>query len=70
MKSKIRTIIGLISSLLLVTISIYRILTESLSSTSLFVAYLFAVTGLIGLIVYIAMIRKLLSNKTNQKYDS
>ncbi|MBM7609712.1 putative membrane protein [Lysinibacillus composti] len=70
MKSKIRTIIGLISSLLLVTISIYRILTESLSSTSLFVAYLFAITGLIGLIVYIAMIRKLLANKTNQKYNS
>ena len=70
MKSKIRTIIGIISSLLLLTISIYRILTESLSGTPLFVAYLFAFTGLIGLIVYVAMIRKLLANKANQKYDS
>ncbi|MFJ8236046.1 hypothetical protein ACIQ34_09905 [Ureibacillus sp. NPDC094379] len=65
MKSKIRTIIGLVSSLLLSAISIYRILTESLSSTPLFVAYLFAVTGLIGIFVYTAMIRKLISNKTN-----
>lgn len=50
MKNKAGTIITLVCSLLIFTLGMYRILTESLSSTPLFVVYIFAITGLIEVI--------------------
>lgn len=45
-----KTVIAFIGSLLITFAGMLRLLTESLSSTPLFVAYLFVVTGLIGII--------------------
>lgn len=46
---KTRTIITLLGSFLLFTFGTFRIITGSLSSTSLFVAYVLAITGFIGI---------------------
>ncbi|GGJ77415.1 hypothetical protein [Virgibacillus salexigens] len=45
-----RTIITLVSSLLIFAVGLFRIFTEYLSSMSLFVAYVFIITGLIGVV--------------------
>ncbi|UCZ55082.1 hypothetical protein LGQ02_10295 [Bacillus shivajii] len=57
--NKTRTLITLVASLLIFTVGMFRILTDSLSSTPLFVAYLLAFTGLIGVIANSIMLRKL-----------
>ncbi|MFJ7726733.1 hypothetical protein ACIQXV_11265 [Neobacillus sp. NPDC097160] len=62
MKNKTRTIITLVGSLLIFAVGMFRILTESLSSTPLFVAYVFAITGFIGVIANGVILRKLQSN--------
>ena len=51
LKPKTRLIITFICSLLLFGLGTYRIVTESLTSTPLFVAIIFAITGFIGAIV-------------------
>lgn len=45
-----RTIITLVCSFLILAVGLFRVFTESLSSTSLFVAYVFIITGLIGVV--------------------
>ncbi|RDW17234.1 hypothetical protein [Oceanobacillus chungangensis] len=63
MTNKSRTIITLVCSLLIFTVGMFRILTESLSSTPLFVAYILAITGFIGVIANgVILIKKLQSN--------
>ena len=62
MKNKTRTIITLLCSLLIFVVGMFRILTESLSSTPLFVAYIFAITGLIGVVANGVILRKLQTN--------
>ena len=62
MKNKTRTIITLVCSLLIFAVGMFRILTESLSSTPLFVAYIFAITGLIGVVANGVILRKLQTN--------
>ena len=62
MKNKTRTIITLVCSLLIFAVGMFRILTDSLSSSPLFVAYVFTITGFIGVIANGVMLRKLQSN--------
>ncbi|WP_087974952.1 hypothetical protein [Oceanobacillus rekensis] len=62
MKNKTRTIITLLCSLLVFAVGMFRILTESLSSAPLFVAYVFAITGFIGVVANGILLRKLQSN--------
>ncbi|MEH7255006.1 hypothetical protein V7111_23120 [Neobacillus niacini] len=63
MKNKDRIIITLVSSLLIFAVGMFRILTESLSSTPLFAAYALAIGGLIGVVgVVIEILRKSQSN--------
>ncbi|MGJ9459887.1 hypothetical protein [Oceanobacillus sp. CF4.6] len=62
MKNKTRTIITLVGSLLIFAVGMFRILTESLSSTPLFVAYVLVITGFIGVIANGIILRKLQSN--------
>jgi uncharacterized membrane protein len=62
MKNKSRTIITLVCSLLIFAVGMFRILTESLSSTPLFIAYIFAITGLIGVVANGVILRKLQTN--------
>ncbi|WP_096435639.1 hypothetical protein [Alteribacter populi] len=62
MKNKARTIITLICSLLIFAVGIFRILTESPSSTPLFVAYIFVISGLIGFVANGVMLKKLQTN--------
>ncbi len=50
MNNKTRTVIGLIGSFLIFAVGLFRLFTETLSSTPLFVAYLFFITGIIGII--------------------
>ncbi|SES61893.1 hypothetical protein SAMN05216389_10157 [Oceanobacillus limi] len=45
-----RTVVALIGSFLIFAAGLLRLYTESLSSTPLFVAYLFVITGLIGVV--------------------
>ncbi|PEZ09032.1 hypothetical protein CN326_04270 [Bacillus sp. AFS018417] len=59
MDIKTRTIITLVGSFLLFTFGTFRIIIESLSSTSLFVAYIFAITGFIGIIANSSKLRKI-----------
>jgi hypothetical protein len=60
MDRKTKTIIALVGSILISTVGILRIFSESLPLISLFVAYIFAVTGLIG-----AVANSLILSKTN-----
>ena len=62
MKNKTRTIITLIGSLLVFAVGMFRILTESLSSAPMFVAYVFVITGFIGIVANGAILRKSQSN--------
>lgn len=62
MENKTRTIITLVCSLLIFAVGMFRIFTESLSSTPLFVAYIFAITGLIGVVANGVILRKLQTN--------
>ncbi|WP_216831353.1 hypothetical protein [Alkalihalobacterium elongatum] len=48
MNVKYRTIVTLVCSLLIFAVGMFRLLTETLSSTPLFIAYIFIITGLIG----------------------
>ncbi len=50
LKMNNRTIITLVSSLLIFAVGLFRIFTGYLSSMSLFVAYVFIITGLIGVV--------------------
>ncbi|RLL48423.1 hypothetical protein D8M04_03950 [Oceanobacillus piezotolerans] len=58
MKNKTRMIITLLSSGLVFAFGVFRILFESLNSTSLFVAYVFAITGFIGVVANGKLLRK------------
>jgi uncharacterized membrane protein len=62
MNNKTRTIITLLSSFLIFAVGVFRILTESLTFTPLFVAYIFAITGLIGVLASGVKLRKLKTN--------
>lgn len=62
LNNKTRSIISLVCSLLIFAVGMFRILTESLTSTSLFVAYIFAITGLIGIVANGIVLRKLQTN--------
>ena len=62
MKYKNRIIITLVCSLLIFAVGMFRILTESPSSTPLFVVYIFAITGLIGAVVNGVILKKLQTN--------
>ena len=57
-----KTIITLLASLLLFVFGTYRILTETLSSTPLIVAYIFAITGFIGVVANLVNLRKIRTN--------
>ncbi|MDQ0340004.1 ABC-type bacteriocin/lantibiotic exporter with double-glycine peptidase domain [Caldalkalibacillus uzonensis] len=59
MKKTTTTIITLLCSFLLFAFGIYRILTGTLSSTPLIVAYIFAITGFFGIVVNIVKLRKI-----------
>ncbi|WP_096271974.1 hypothetical protein [Paucisalibacillus globulus] len=50
MENKTRTVITLVCSGLIFGAGLFRVLTESISSTSLFIPYVLLVTGLIGVI--------------------
>ncbi|MGP4038535.1 hypothetical protein ACTWP4_01305 [Gracilibacillus sp. D59] len=63
MKSKARTISTLICSLLIFAVGLYRILTESLTSTPLIVAYIFVIAGLIGVVANGILLGKIPSAK-------
>ena len=54
-----KTIISLLASLLLFVFGTIRVLTETLSSTPLFVAYIIAITGFIGVVANVANLRKI-----------
>lgn len=54
-----KTIIIFISSLLLFVFGTFRILTETLSSIPLLVAYIFAVTGFIGVVANLVHLTKI-----------
>jgi putative hemolysin len=54
-----KTIISLLASLLLCVIGTFRVLAETLSSTPLFVAYIFAITGFIGVVGNVVNLRKI-----------
>lgn len=56
---KTRTIITLLGSFLLFAFGTFRIITGSLSSTSLFVAYVFTITGFIGTTANGSKLRKM-----------
>ncbi|MCG3420024.1 hypothetical protein [Oceanobacillus jordanicus] len=43
-----KTVFGLIGSAFITVVGLYRLFSESLSSTPLFIAYLFIITGFIG----------------------
>lgn len=45
-----KKVIALVGSFLIFSVGLFRIFTESLSSTPLFVAYVFIITGLIGIV--------------------
>ncbi|WP_170140713.1 hypothetical protein [Oceanobacillus arenosus] len=58
MKNKTRMIITLVCSLLVFSVGMFRLLTESLSSTPFFVAYIFAIFGFIGVVANGVILRK------------
>ena len=62
MKNKTRIMITLVCSLLIFVVGMFRILTELLSSTPLFVAYTFVITGFIGVVANSVMLKKLQTN--------
>ena len=54
-----KTIISLLASLLLFVFGTIRVLTETLSSTPLFVAYILAITGFIGVVGNVVNLKKI-----------
>ncbi|MFV8830563.1 hypothetical protein [Alkalihalobacterium sp. APHAB7] len=62
MNHKTRIIITLVCSLLIFAVGLFRILTEAFTSTPLFVAYIFGITGLIGAVANGIVLRKLQTN--------
>ena len=54
-----KTIISLLASLLLCVFGTFRVLTETLSSTPLIVAYILAITGFIGVVGNVVNLRKI-----------
>ena len=54
-----KTILSLLASLLLFVFGTIRVLTETLSSTPLFVAYIIAITGFIGVVGNVVSLRKI-----------
>ncbi|RXI96585.1 hypothetical protein DS745_23060 [Anaerobacillus alkaliphilus] len=50
MGNNFRTIMMLLFHFVIFFFGLFRILTEALASTPLFVAYIFAITGLIGIV--------------------
>ncbi|MEC2074039.1 hypothetical protein [Alkalihalophilus marmarensis] len=62
MNSKTKVLITLVCSLLIFAVGMFRILTESLSSTPLFVAYIFVIAGLIGIVANGLTLRKIRMN--------
>ncbi len=62
LNNKTRSIITLICSLFIFAVGMFRILTESLTSTPLFVAYIFAVVGLIGAVAKGIILRRVQTN--------
>ncbi|WEG18894.1 hypothetical protein PQ478_10515 [Alkalihalophilus pseudofirmus] len=62
MNGKTKVLITLVCSLLIFAVGMFRILTESLSSTPLFVAYIFVVAGLIGAVANGLVLRKVRTN--------
>lgn len=61
MNQRTRIIITLISSFLVCISGTYRLLTETLSGTPLVVAYIFAITGFIGVVANGIELRKVKS---------
>ncbi|MDT8860290.1 hypothetical protein N0O92_08590 [Alkalihalobacillus sp. MEB130] len=59
MDNKTRTMMALIGSFLLLFVGMFRILTESMTFTSLFVAYVFSITGLFGVVINGVVLRRL-----------
>lgn len=57
--NKTRSIITLVSSFFIFAVGVFRVLTESLSITPLFVAYIFVITGLIGVIASGVKLKKI-----------
>ena len=45
-----RIVVALIGSLLIFAVGLFRFFTETLSSTPLFIAYVFIITGAIGIV--------------------
>ncbi|WLR59072.1 hypothetical protein [Guptibacillus hwajinpoensis] len=45
-----RPVVALIGSFLVLAVGLFRLMTESLSTTPLFIAYVFIITGLIGVV--------------------
>ena len=45
-----KTVVALIGSFLIFAVGLFRLFTESLSSTPMFVAYVFIIAGLIGVV--------------------
>lgn len=66
MQNTTRTIIALIGSFLISLVGMLRILSESFTSPPLFVAYIFAITGLIGIIANSIMLRKANKQEENR----
>ncbi|MGG1686853.1 hypothetical protein [Pseudalkalibacillus sp. NRS-1564] len=53
-----RTFVALIGSFLVLAVGLFRLMTESLSTTPLFIAYVFIITGLIGVVANGIRLRK------------
>ncbi|ADC51443.1 hypothetical protein BpOF4_17000 [Alkalihalophilus pseudofirmus OF4] len=62
MNGKTKVLITLVCSLLIFAVGMFRILTESLSSTPLFVAYVLVIAGLIGAVANGMVSRKVHTN--------
>ncbi|MDV2884642.1 hypothetical protein RYX45_05590 [Alkalihalophilus pseudofirmus] len=62
MNDKTKVLITLVCSLLIFAVGMFRILTESLSSTPLFVAYIFVIAGLIGAVANGLILSKVRTN--------
>ena len=45
-----RIVVALIGSILIFAVGLFRLFTETLSSTPLFIAYVFIITGAIGVV--------------------
>ena len=45
-----RVVVALIGSFLIFVVGLFRLFTETLSSTSLFITYVFIITGSIGVV--------------------